>query len=88
MPFIPGGNGKAGNGPYSLYCLAARVAKAPEGRRNTTFYGACKDAVKQGDFDAFEVDLIAAARAVGLHEGEIENTVKSASGRAPRSVRV
>jgi hypothetical protein len=79
VPFVPSGHGATGNGRYSLRCLVARVAKAPEGRRNTTFYGACKDAVEQGDFDAFEADLISAARAAGLTESEIESTVRSVS---------
>lgn len=78
MPFTPSGNGATGKGPYSLRCLIARIAKASDGRRNTTLYGACKDALQQGDFDAFEADLVGAAHAAGLPEDEIASTVKSA----------
>lgn len=76
--FEPSGEMSAGNGEYTLGCLVGRIGKAPERRRNRTFYGACKDALRQGDLDAFEDDLVGAARAIGLTEAEIASTVKSA----------
>jgi hypothetical protein len=82
-PFTFAGNSAAVSGQYTFGCLVARIAKAPEGRRNTTLYGACKDALQQGDFDAFEADLVSAARAGGLPESEIVGTVKSARRAVP-----
>lgn len=73
MPTVAGGTGK-----YSHQCLVSRVAKAPEGRRNTVLYGACRDALRQGDLDAIERALIDAARACGLDENEITATMDSA----------
>jgi Bifunctional DNA primase/polymerase, N-terminal len=77
-PFAVANDPRAGSGQYNLGCLVARIVKAPEGRRNTTLFGACKDALQQGDFDAFEADLIGAARAAGLPDSEITSTVRSA----------
>ena len=69
-----------GHGEYTLQCLVARISAAREGTRNTTLYGALKDALRQGDLDAFEADLIAAAVAVGLGTSEIESTLRSVRG--------
>lgn len=77
-PFAVAGDPKAGSGQYNLACLVARIAKAPEGRRNTTLFGACRDAHRQGDLDVFEADIIGAARAVGLLDSEIAATIRSA----------
>lgn len=70
--------GGSGNGPFSAQCLAARVGKAAMGERNRILYGAAKDAAKQGDLDAFEADLVAAAALVGLDSREIDATIASA----------
>jgi hypothetical protein len=48
------------------------------GERNRILYGAAKDAAKQGDLDAFEADLVAAAALVGLDSREIDATIASA----------
>lgn len=77
-PFAVIGDHRAGSGQYNLGCLVARIVKASEGRRNTTLFGACKDAARRGDLDAFESDLAGAARAVGLSENEITATIRSA----------
>jgi hypothetical protein len=67
-----------GTGEYTLQCLAARIAAAPVSRRNITVYGAMKDALAQGDLDAFEPVLIDAAQACGLPDSEIATICRSA----------
>ena len=62
---------------YSLRCLVARIGRAQVGARNRTVYGALKDAWRQGDLDALEPDLIAAALAIGLPAHEVAATVRS-----------
>lgn len=74
--------GSGGQGPqvFSRRALVARVAKAPEGRRNNTLFGAAKDAARQGDLDADLADKLAdAASAAGLDSGEINSTIYSAA---------
>lgn len=73
----PTTNGDAA-GRFSLLCLVERVNAAPEGRRNVTLYGACRDAMIDGNLDGFEPDLLAAAVARGLSESEVSATVASA----------
>jgi len=73
----PATNGGAA-GRFSLLCLVERVNAAPEGRRNTTLYGAARDALLDGNLDDFEPDLVAAAVARGLSESEVAATVASA----------
>ncbi|OBA80119.1 hypothetical protein A9W99_18660 [Mycobacterium sp. 1164966.3] len=64
---------------FSPECLVERVKNAADGRRNTTLFGAAKDAARQGDLSE---DLIAgltsAARKSGLAEAEISSTIRSA----------
>lgn len=72
----------SGNGPYSVGCLVGRISKATVGCRNRTLYGAARDAFKQGDLDAYEGDLVAAAARVGLDGQEIAATLRSARGGA------
>lgn len=72
----------AGNGPYTVGCLAGRIAKAPIGQRNRTLYGAARDAHRQGDLDTYEADLVAAAARVGLDDREIAATLRSVRGSA------
>jgi hypothetical protein len=69
-----------GHGLYSLRCLVNRIAASREGNRNDTLYGALKDAFRQGDLDAFEADLVAAAVGVGLGTWEVESVVRSVRG--------
>jgi hypothetical protein len=60
--------------------LVNRVATALEGRRNTTLFGATKDAARQGDLDdAMFVALVDAGHACGLDDDEIINTIESAA---------
>jgi hypothetical protein len=73
-------NGMNGHGEFTLQCLVARISAAREGSRNRTLYGALKDAQRQGDLDAFEADLVAAAVAVGLPASEVESTLRSVRG--------
>jgi hypothetical protein len=73
-------NGMNGHGEYTLQCLVARISAAREGDRNRTLYGALKDALRQGDLDAFEADLVAAAVSVGLDIREVESTLRSVRG--------
>jgi hypothetical protein len=73
-------NGMNGRGEYTSQCLVARISAAREGTRNRTLYGALKDALRQGDLDAFEPDLAAAAIAVGLPAREVESTLRSVRG--------
>ena len=70
----------AGHGPYSIGCLVGRITKAAQGSRNRTLYGAARDAHRQGDLDAYEPDLVAAAARVGLESHEIAATLRSARG--------
>lgn len=70
-------NGMNGHGQYTCQCLCARIAAAREGRRHTTFYGAVRDAQRQGDLDAYESDLASAALSVGLDASEIASTLRS-----------
>jgi hypothetical protein len=74
--------GMNGHGDYTLQCLVARISAAREGNRNRTLYGALKDALRQGDLDAFEADLVSAAVAVGLDMSEVDSTVRSVRGGA------
>ena len=67
-----------GHGQFTASCLVARIAKASEGDRNRTLYGAARDAFKQGDLDAYEADLVAAATLAGLDSREIAATIRSA----------
>jgi hypothetical protein len=69
-----------GGGRYSLLALVRRIEAAPEGQRNTTTYGACRDAAGQGDLDAFEDALAAAAITRGLPPAEVETILRSARG--------
>jgi hypothetical protein len=69
-----------GHGLYSLDCLVGRIQAAPEGTRNITTYGACRDAAKQGDLGAFEDALAAAAITRGLPPSEVETIIRSARG--------
>ena len=68
----------AGHGRYSLHCLTQRITAAPVGTRNTTAFGAMRDAARQGDLDAFEDTLAAAAIASGLDPAEVAAIVRSA----------
>ncbi len=70
-----------GSGEYTLQCLIARINAAPEGQRNRTVYGALKDALRQGDLDDFEPDLIGAALTPGLNDSEVAAIVKSVRKR-------
>ncbi len=64
---------------FSRKCLINRVRKAVKGFRNTTLYGAAKDAARQGDLDDDLIaELTAAAGAVGLDPCEIAATISSA----------
>lgn len=67
----------SGTGRYSLQCLLRRIECAPEGSRNVTVYGALRDAFKQGDLDAWEDVLTAAALASGLPPSEVAGIVAS-----------
>lgn len=84
-PYIPPPptGSPTGTGEFSLHCLVRLIETAPEGRRNNALYGACRDAAKQGDLEAFAPALVAAVVAQGLAPGEVEATVRSA-GRAGR----
>jgi len=68
------------SGECTLACLVARINAAPEGARNRTVYGAIKDANRQGDLDAYEPDLIAAAVATGLTDAEVTAIARSVRG--------
>jgi hypothetical protein len=68
---------------YTLRCLVARIDRAPEGRRNVIFYGALKDAARDGNLAVFEATLAAAAAAAGLSTREICATVASVRRAAP-----
>jgi hypothetical protein len=70
-----------GKGALSVQMLVARINNAPEGCRNTTLFGACMDAAKQGDLDVYAPALIAAAVFRGLSPSEAEATVRSARRR-------
>lgn len=78
LPPMPRYASTQDGGLYSLRCLVARIAAAPEGRRNITLFGACRDALSDGNLDAFEDDLAATARSIGLPDHEIRGTVASA----------
>jgi hypothetical protein len=69
-----------GGGRYSLLALVRRIEAAPEGQRNRTTFGACRDAAGQGDLDAFADALAAAAVGRGLPLSEVETIVRSARG--------
>jgi hypothetical protein len=75
-------SGVKGNGPYPVQCLTARIGKAPVGDRNRVLYGAARDAHRQGDLDAYEADLVAAATLAGLPGREIDATIRSARNGA------
>lgn len=65
---------------FSRRALINRVAKAPEGERNRTLYGAAKDAARQGDLDTAMADKLSdAAVSAGLGHSEIEATIVSAA---------
>jgi Bifunctional DNA primase/polymerase, N-terminal len=74
----PPGDHPTGSGQFSVQCLIARIISAPEGRRNRTTFGACRDAARQGDLDAFEYHLVAAALSTGLHDHEVATILRSA----------
>jgi hypothetical protein len=74
----PASGARGGNSQYSVQCLIARISCAQMGARNRTVWGALKDAWRQGDLDAFEHDLIAAALAIGLPAGEVTAIARSA----------
>ena len=77
--FSTGGNGQ-GSQQFSRSALINRVAKAPEGQRNRTLYGAARDAARQGDLDTDMADkLTDAALTAGLDAGEIDATIHSAA---------
>lgn len=77
--FGTGSNGQASQ-RFSRRALINRVAKAPEGQRNRTLYGAARDAARQGDLDTDMVEKLAdAAVAAGLDHGEIDTTIYSAA---------
>ena len=64
---------------FSPECLVARVKNAGDGRRNTTLFGAAKDAARQGDLDDDMIaGLTSAAMGTGLAEAEIASTIRSA----------
>lgn len=67
----------AGRGRFTLQCLLARIDQAPEGRRNIVLYGALKDALSDGNLDAFEPALADAATHSGLTSREVAATVAS-----------
>ncbi|OBH86165.1 hypothetical protein A5680_06130 [Mycobacterium sp. E2989] len=67
-----------GAAQFGLECLLARIAAAPAGSRNKTVFGACRDALRQGNFDAFESALMEAAVARGLTLAEVAAIVRSA----------
>jgi hypothetical protein len=78
--FGTGSNGQNGR-EFSRRTLINRVAKAPEGERNRTLYGAAKDAARQGDLDTDMANKLSdAAVAAGLQDGEIAATISSAAG--------
>jgi hypothetical protein len=79
LPTPPSG-ARGGSGRYSLRCLIARIGRAQVGGRNPTVYGALKDAWRQGDLDAFEPDLTAAAMAIGLPASEVAAIARSVRG--------
>ncbi|PJE01901.1 hypothetical protein [Mycobacterium sp.] len=71
-----------GCGPqlFSRRALIKRVAKAPEGQRNRTLYGAAKDAARQGDLDTVLAGQLAdAALGAGLTDAEVSSTITSAA---------
>jgi hypothetical protein len=68
------------NGLYSLQCLLARIEGAPVGRRHDTALGAFLDAAAQGDLDAFEAPLAAAAIAAEQSPVEVEDLIRYARG--------
>jgi hypothetical protein len=79
-PSYGNGSKSEGSQEFSRRALINRVAKAPEGQRNRTLFGAAKDAARQGDLDIDMVDKLAdAAASAGLHEPEIESTINSAA---------
>jgi hypothetical protein len=64
---------------FSPECFIARVKNAADGRRNTTLFGAAKDAARQGDLDDDMIaGLTSAAMGTGLAEAEIASTIRSA----------
>lgn len=73
-------NGMNAHGEFTVQCLTARVSAAREGTRNRVVYGAVKDAWKQGDLDAYEPDLIAAALSTGLTLPEVTAVIRSVRG--------
>lgn len=76
------GSGGNGQGPhtFSRPALVARVAKAPEGQRNRTLFGAAKDAARQGDLDTDMAEKLAdAALSAGLDSAGIDSTIYSAA---------
>jgi hypothetical protein len=58
--------------------LVRRIEAAQEGMRNTTTWGACRDAAQQGDLDEFEDALAAAAIGRGLPPSEVDAIIRSA----------
>lgn len=68
---------------FSPECLLERVRNAADGRRNTTLFGAAKDAARQGDLDeAMIAGLTSVALEIGLAESEILSTIRSAESSA------
>jgi hypothetical protein len=64
---------------FSQECLLERVKSAVSGSRNTTLFGAAKDAARQGDLDdAMIANLSSAALEIGLADSEISATIRSA----------
>ena len=59
-----------------------RINSATEGRRNITVYGAMRDAAADGNLDAYEYDLVAAALGIGLPDAEVAAIVSSVRGSA------
>ena len=73
-----------GHGRYSALCLARRIETAPEGTRHDTARGAFLDAARQGDLDAFEPVLIAAALSAQRTATEIDQIIRYAREKTGR----
>jgi hypothetical protein len=90
LPALPAASAPTAetSGRYTLQCLVARISTAPEGRRNVILYGALKDALRDGNLDAFEGALLQAAASRGLTAREIAATVASVRRGAAGPARV
>jgi Bifunctional DNA primase/polymerase, N-terminal len=74
--YTPPPAGARDRAQHSAHKLVRRIEAAPQGRRHVTVYGALRDAFKQGELDALQDALTAAAMATGLPDAEVAAIVR------------